>query len=210
MKESIWPINPGSRVPANVIALKPTRSAPSSLIEYLPGFQTIPVMRARRSVTGSILHWVLSRMPPGSWRITGLAFSCSACTAIDSGVHLSSALIGSASTKSWPTVTASTSCLLGSAALHAHSRILPAYQADASGNPRCVANATQGEGSVPRPARMIWAPCSSAALCGSGPIIPTIRVARSIKSSVAGAAVPSGRTLPARTCSFRKDFSCSE
>ena len=79
----------------------------------------------------------------------------------------------------WSTSTSRQSCPLGQAAVAPHSRSLPAYQAGPGANWARIAEPAHGAGSLLRPARTTSAPASRAAMNGSGPIMPTMRSARS-------------------------------
>ena len=67
-----------------------------------------------------------------------------------------------------------------------------------------------GAGSVLRPASITCAPASSACKYGCGPIMPTMRSARSTTASSSATALPSGLTRPARSFFFSQFLSTSE
>ena len=138
----------------------------------------------------------------GPWWITGLAFSCSACTATESGVQRRSRLVGSASTVRRARSRKGNRGLWARAALHAHSNILPAYH-EGPGQP--AMHRQRG------PGRRIGAAAGEDHLrpgvqrphLGSGPIMPTMRSARSMVAASSAGAVASGLIFPAASRDLR-------
>ena len=125
-------------------------------------------------------------------------------------MHKRIGFIASSTTPARLTLVSKQSWPLGNAAVAPHSSILPAYHEGAAGMSARVAQPAQGAGSLDRPASTMSAPLSSARWNGSAPIMPTIRVARSIVASSSGLTLRSAFTRPALSSRFTQSLSCSE